>query len=600
MEDGLAAEMAALGLPSSFIAGLGHSPSTTTKSRRKKPSSSLSQSRTGTDDKHAESLGATDGNVPSSNFRIQSIRLYTPKDSELDYEIEGCDRLDSSIAAQEERAVIEGDDAANALLCSAGTSEHSMVDVRGGREESCVVDSVDVRWEPVWDEQYQCYYFCNIKTWESTWDSPPGFENYAATTSLAADQQTGSLFGTRERTLGQVCDEGISFEGERDSGSSVCAIPGVVEQSEDEEGRLSAVEKLEAMANYGGEVNGCEDERNDIIVKGSSKEEIQFLLGITNSHIRFEESDDSNSGSPGEGQENGIDWTEISEEMPIQFRKQNDDEEGKDGCEACSGSSQHLVSSFQLKARQRIKASEMGTKKRRVRSLSEGDQLDEVKLPGIVGMMNKDLVKYWIQRYSLFTKFDEGVKMDEEGWFSVTPEIIAKHQASRCVTGLVIDAFTGVGGNAIQFAFQSYRVIAIDINPTRIDYARHNAEIYGVSDKIEFIVGDFFQLAPFLKADLVFLSPPWGGPEYLKQEIYDLHTMLKPKDGITLFKVAQSIAPNIALFVPRNVDLNQLQELSWLTSPPLPCEVEQNYVNDKLKAITAYYGDIAGGDRQIS
>ncbi|CAM6097192.1 unnamed protein product [Calypogeia fissa] len=96
----------------------------------------------------------------------------------------------------------------------------------------------------------------------------------------------------------------------------------------------------------------------------------------------------------------------------------------------------------------------MGTKKRRVRSLSEGDPLDEVKLPGIVGMMNKDLVKYWIQRYSLFTKFDEGVKMDEEGWFSVTPEIIAKHQASRCVTGLVIDAFTGVGGNAIQFAFQ--------------------------------------------------------------------------------------------------------------------------------------------------
>jgi trimethylguanosine synthase len=69
-------------------------------------------------------------------------------------------------------------------------------------------------------------------------------------------------------------------------------------------------------------------------------------------------------------------------------------------------------------------------------------------------VMSKKLMKYWFQRYSLFSRFDEGVKMDEEGWFSVTPEIIAKHQASRCGNGLVIDAFTGVGGNAIQFALR--------------------------------------------------------------------------------------------------------------------------------------------------
>lgn len=42
--------------------------------------------------------------------------------------------------------------------------------------------------------------------------------------------------------------------------------------------------------------------------------------------------------------------------------------------------------------------------------------------------------------------------MDEEGWFSVTPEAIAKHHASRGSGGVVIDCFTGVGGNAIQFA----------------------------------------------------------------------------------------------------------------------------------------------------
>ena len=77
----------------------------------------------------------------------------------------------------------------------------------------------------------------------------------------------------------------------------------------------------------------------------------------------------------------------------------------------------------------------------------------------------------------------------------------------------MVDAFCGVGGNAIQFAMTCDRVIAIDIDQNKIAMARNNARVYGVESKIEFIVGDFFQLAPSLIADAVFLSPPWGGPE---------------------------------------------------------------------------------------
>ena len=42
-------------------------------------------------------------------------------------------------------------------------------------------------------------------------------------------------------------------------------------------------------------------------------------------------------------------------------------------------------------------------------------------------------------------------------------------------------------------------VIAIDIDPVKIECAQHNAAIYGVADYIEFIVGDFFKVAPLLK-----------------------------------------------------------------------------------------------------
>lgn len=66
--------------------------------------------------------------------------------------------------------------------------------------------------------------------------------------------------------------------------------------------------------------------------------------------------------------------------------------------------------------------------------------------------ISPSLNKYWCQRYLLFNKYDDGIKMDGEGWFSVTPEVIAKHHALRCGSGTIVDFFTGVGGNSIQFA----------------------------------------------------------------------------------------------------------------------------------------------------
>lgn len=199
--------------------------------------------------------------------------------------------------------------------------------------------------------------------------------------------------------------------------------------------------------------------------------------------------------------------------------------------------------------------------------------------------------KYWCQRYTLFSKYDDGIQMDEEGWFSVTPECIAKHHAFRCGSGAIVDCFTGVGGNAIQFASKSAHIIAIDIDPKKIEYAQHNATIYGVEDLIEFISGDCFNLAQKLKADTVFLSPPWGGPEYAKAVNFDINTMLKPHDGQFLFNVAKGIAPRIVMFLPRNVDMKQLAELSLSVNPPWTLEVEKNFLNGKLKAITAYFTD---------
>lgn len=52
----------------------------------------------------------------------------------------------------------------------------------------------------------------------------------------------------------------------------------------------------------------------------------------------------------------------------------------------------------------------------------------------------------------------------------------------------------------------------------------------------------FLLLKAFLfscpQADTVFLSPPWGGPDYAKVDTYDIMTMLKPYDGYFMLIVS--------------------------------------------------------------
>lgn len=202
---------------------------------------------------------------------------------------------------------------------------------------------------------------------------------------------------------------------------------------------------------------------------------------------------------------------------------------------------------------------------------------------------DRALYKYWCKRFSLFSLFDQGIKLDRESWFSVTPEKVAVYTADRCKCDVIVDAFCGAGGNTIQFAKTCERVIAIDIDQKKIEMAKHNATIYGVADRIEFIVGDYFALAKRLKADVVFLSPPWGGPQYLIEEVYDIEKSLLPLPASELMELSRQITPNIAIYLPRNTNTHQLAMLAGRGNS---VEIEQGFLDRKLIAITAFYGSL--------
>ncbi|XP_049848738.1 trimethylguanosine synthase-like [Schistocerca gregaria] len=219
------------------------------------------------------------------------------------------------------------------------------------------------------------------------------------------------------------------------------------------------------------------------------------------------------------------------------------------------------------------------------------------------------LRKYWGQRFRIFSRFNEGVKLDAESWYSVTPELVAIHIARRMNEALsngrategegspdgyrptiILDGFCGAGGNLIQFSLHSHAsslVIGIDIRPEKVQMARHNAEVYGADGKVEFIIGDYLRIAPRLRAvNAVFLSPPWGGPSYKLKKRFCLDQIV-PAGGAELIRCAQRASENIAFYLPRNIAVGDVIDCSRVGHP---VEIERNILNGKLKSMVAYYG----------
>ena len=143
--------------------------------------------------------------------------------------------------------------------------------------------------------------------------------------------------------------------------------------------------------------------------------------------------------------------------------------------------------------------------------------------------------KYWNQRQRLFCRFDDGIQLDEEGWYSVTPEQIADHVALR-LNELVMayayhlphnppmmprpfilfDAFCGCGGNAIAFARQpNLLVYAFDTDRSKLRKAANNAAIYQIPpQKLIFIECNvLFVLEHCFKDGEFTLNQPVDSPE---------------------------------------------------------------------------------------
>ncbi|CAG86090.2 DEHA2C07986p [Debaryomyces hansenii CBS767] len=235
----------------------------------------------------------------------------------------------------------------------------------------------------------------------------------------------------------------------------------------------------------------------------------------------------------------------------------------------------------------------------------------------------KNCKKYWNKRYSLFSKFDEGIYMTAELWFSVTPEDIAIYTAQLVSEIMpecrkVLDICCGGGGNTIQFANYFPSVGSIDINPSNMKCTLHNARVYGVEDRIWSKVGDWNQFSsvladgspnqswipPHLRNvktpsaifDFVFCSPPWGGPSYKDTNGFDVYNM-QPFPIDQLCHQVMQYTQNFGLFLPRSTNLDQLRRLTTdIYGQSGKCRIIFLNINGYCKGLLALFGPSVSAD----
>jgi trimethylguanosine synthase len=127
---------------------------------------------------------------------------------------------------------------------------------------------------------------------------------------------------------------------------------------------------------------------------------------------------------------------------------------------------------------------------------------------------------------------------------------------------VVTDVFSNIGGMCIALARRFATVNACELDPLHCKFLEHNLKAYEVHDKCKIYCGDSLKIVPRLFHDVVFLDPPWGGPEYKEQKMFRF-PLLNGKTHIGEFMrniMKTSSAKLLLLLCPPNLDLDDMEK----------------------------------------
>jgi len=159
------------------------------------------------------------------------------------------------------------------------------------------------------------------------------------------------------------------------------------------------------------------------------------------------------------------------------------------------------------------------------------------------------------------------LKMTPEGQYSITKrkdgDLLFAHMKSmiKGIKNKTITDLTGnVGGDTILFGIHFKTVKSIEMNPENFDALKNNVEVFGLKN-VELYLGDSTKIYNW-KTDVLYLDPPWGGPEYKINKVLDLY-LGDERVELLLHRVLQEQWKPDYIFMklPANYNFDRLKDL---------------------------------------
>lgn len=159
------------------------------------------------------------------------------------------------------------------------------------------------------------------------------------------------------------------------------------------------------------------------------------------------------------------------------------------------------------------------------------------------------------------------LKLTTEGEYSVTRRRDSDKMMSiitKTVGDLrnktVTDATGCIGGDTIQFALRCLFVNSIELKKENFEALQNNVQVYNLQN-VTIHHGDCTKIFNW-KTDILFVDPPWGGPNYKENETLELYLSEKRLDEWLEEILLKKIRPKyIFLKLPQNYNFSRLNFL---------------------------------------
>jgi 2-polyprenyl-3-methyl-5-hydroxy-6-metoxy-1,4-benzoquinol methylase len=123
----------------------------------------------------------------------------------------------------------------------------------------------------------------------------------------------------------------------------------------------------------------------------------------------------------------------------------------------------------------------------------------------------------------------------EQRRYFVEPHIPAFADFPRWKDKDVLEVGCGIGTDTVSFARQGARVTAMDLSPASVDIARQRAEVYGLSDRIQFVIGDaeaLTEIAQLESYDLIYSFEVIHHSPHTEQILAQMRRLIRPTGEI--------------------------------------------------------------------